>query len=202
MFVKVTGRQKSGSVVTRFGSTNPVRAALPSDVPAIIALVDEHARRGELLPRTAASIEQTVADWYVGVLSGRIVACVSLLSYGPHLAEVRSLAVHDQVKGQGWGTAVVRALIAEAERRQIPRLFALTRTVPFFERCGFTVTDRLSFPEKVWRDCRQCPLKHHCDETAVVLDLQPATSGLTQAELVEADFDRLNLRSRSYDLNI
>jgi N-acetylglutamate synthase-like GNAT family acetyltransferase len=176
MFVKVTGRQKYANVVARFGPTTPVRPALPSDVPAIAALVDEHARRGELLPRTAASIGQTVADWHVGVLSGRIVACVSLLSYGPHLAEVRSLAVHDRVKGRGWGTAVVQALIVEAARRQIPRLFALTRTVPFFERCGFTVTDRLFFPEKVWRDCRQCPLKHHCDETAVVLDLQPSVS--------------------------
>jgi N-acetylglutamate synthase-like GNAT family acetyltransferase len=152
---------------------NSVRPALPSDVPAIVTLVSEHARRGDLLPRTAASVEQTVADWYVAAVAGQIIACGSLFIYGSHLAELRSLAVHDHVKGQGWGAILVQALVTEAKRRQIPTLFALTRAVSFFERCGFTTTDRVFFPEKVWRDCEQCPLKHRCDETAVVLELVP-----------------------------
>jgi amino-acid N-acetyltransferase len=97
------------------------------------------------------------------------VACVSLLYYTPELAEVRSLAVSDAVKGQGWGKAIVAAIIAKAEREQVPTLFALTRAVHFFEKAGFSVTEKDRFPEKVWRDCHICPLLHHCDETAVIL---------------------------------
>jgi N-acetylglutamate synthase-like GNAT family acetyltransferase len=51
-------------------------------------------------------------------------------------------------------------------------LFALTRVVDFFQRFGFVETDRAMFPEKVWRDCRLCPLINRCDETAVVLSLE------------------------------
>jgi N-acetylglutamate synthase-like GNAT family acetyltransferase len=153
---------------------NEIRPAVYADVPGIVTLVSEHARRGDLLPRTAAAVEQTVAEWYVAVLGGQVAGCGSLQVYGPHLAEIRSLAVHDGAKGQGWGAALVQALVSEARRRQIPRLFALTRAVPFFERCGFSATNRFLIPEKVWRDCRACPLQQRCDETAMVLDLTPA----------------------------
>jgi N-acetylglutamate synthase-like GNAT family acetyltransferase len=152
---------------------NEIRPAVYADVPGILTLVSEHARRGDLLPRTAAAVEQAVTDWYVAVLDGQIAGCGSLQVYGPHLAEIRSLAVHDRTKGQGWGAALVQALVSEARHRQIPRLFALTRAVPFFERCGFSTTNRFHIPEKVWRDCRSCPLQQRCDETAMVLELAP-----------------------------
>ncbi len=47
-------------------------------------------------------------------------------------------------------------------------VFALTRAVPFFEKQGFIITDKDNFPEKVWRDCMICPVRHACDEVAVV----------------------------------
>ena len=146
-----------------------IRPATLADIPGILALVNEHVRRGDLLPRTAGSIRSTLADWLVGEEAGTIVACVSLLYYTPDLAEVRSLAVSDAVKGQGWGKAIVAAIIAKAEREQVPTLFALTRAVRFFEKAGFSVTKKDRFPEKVWRDCHVCPLLERCDETAVIL---------------------------------
>lgn len=148
-----------------------IRLARPGDIPGIVALINEHARRGDVLPRTAKSIQDTLGNWLVGEQQGQIMACVSLLFYTPKLAEVRSLAVHDALKGQGWGAVIVQALLAEARQRHIPTLFALTRAIRFFEKQGFTVTDKSHFPEKVWRDCVQCPIQHNCDETAVVLFL-------------------------------
>jgi amino-acid N-acetyltransferase len=50
-------------------------------------------------------------------------------------------------------------------------LFALTRAVPFFQRFGSTVTEDGPFLEKVWRDCRTCPLRERCTELAVSLKL-------------------------------
>lgn len=152
-----------------------IRPARENDIPAILRLVSDHARRGDLLPRTALSIRDTLGDWLVGVhADGDLVACVSLFYYTPYLAEVRSLAVSDRVKGQGWGRSIVRALIHEARQRQVPTLFALTRAVAFFQKVGFKITVKERFPQKVFRDCSICPLLQNCDETAVVLELSPA----------------------------
>jgi len=153
-----------------------IRSAVATDLPAIVRLVNDHARRGEVLPRSALSIRDTLNDWLVGEdEAGRIVACVSLLYYSSVLAEVRSLAVLDDVKGQGWGSALVKAIMAQARHRQVPKLFALTRAVPFFEKVGFSITTKERFPEKVWGDCYICPVKHRCDETAVVFQLSETT---------------------------
>lgn len=157
--------------IRSFGLMN-IRRARPDDIPGILSLVNDHVRRGDLLPRSETAIRETLDDWLVAKdASGEIVACVSLLSYTPALAEVRSLAVHDRVKGAGWGRSILKAAVAEARLRRIPTLFALTRAVGFFERGGFQIGSRDRFPEKVWRDCRLCPLYDRCDETAVVLHL-------------------------------
>ena len=149
-----------------------IRAAGLNDITSIYTLVAEHADRGDVLPRTLASIRDSVGDWIVVDQGGQIVGCASLLAYTSELAEVRSLAVHDQCKGNGFGAAILQALIVEAQRRNIPTLFALTRAVPFFQRAGFVIGDKARFPEKIWRDCVLCPVREECDETAVVLELE------------------------------
>lgn len=137
------------------------------EIDELLVLLNEYARRGDLLPRTRASIEMTRSDWVISKVDNRIVGCGSLLMYGPNLAEVRSLAVSDEVQGLGIGKLIVAQLIEDARERGIPKLFALTRVVGFFERMGFTVTEKENFPEKVWADCSICPLKENCDEIAV-----------------------------------
>ena len=41
----------------------------------------------------------------------------------------------------------------------------------FFEKMGFTFSDKNAFPRKLWRECLECPKLEHCDELAYVLDL-------------------------------
>ncbi|HSM58127.1 MAG TPA: GNAT family N-acetyltransferase [Candidatus Sulfomarinibacteraceae bacterium] len=148
-----------------------VRRATEADVPAILSLVNHHARRGQLLPRSAKSVYETIGDWLVACTGDELVGCVSLLRYTSGLVEVRSLAVSEGAQGHGVGTRLMEALLREARSRRIPTLFALTRVVDFFRKFDFVVTDKAFFPEKVWHDCQQCPLRDNCDETAVVLHL-------------------------------
>lgn len=148
-----------------------IRPATLDDIPAISALIDEHVRREEVLPRAPKAIFESLDDWIVGVRDDEILACGSLLHYSSHLAEVRSLAVHDRAKGNGLGRAVVEALIAKARTQNVPTLFALTLVEPFFTKLGFKSCSKSAFPEKIWRDCQLCPNQHACRETAVVLDL-------------------------------
>jgi len=154
-------------------SSSPLalRTARLRDVPAILALLNEHVRRGEVLPRSPESISSTIGEWVVAEDNAGILACGSLLHYTLTLAEVRSLAVHDRAKGQGWGSAIVQALIQKARQQPIPTLFTLTRAVTFFRRQGFAVTGKEHYPQKVWKDCHICPLKDHCDETAMEMHL-------------------------------
>ena len=149
-----------------------IRAARSADVIDIFRLVNLHAERGDVLPRAQTQIEATLSDWLVGSSDNKIVACVCLLRYNNNLAEVRSLIVADQMQGLGWGATLLEAIIAEAKNRKIPRIFALTRAEPFFQRVGFTLSDRSNFPEKIWRDCDQCPVQDNCDEIAVELQLE------------------------------
>lgn len=160
-----------GRFPARTASAPTVRAATDADVHAIAAIVNEHARQGHLLPRSPDNIRASLSNWLVAEMNGQVVGIGSLVEMSRTLVEVRSLAVLPAYRSYGIGGLIVRGLVAWASRRGYPTIFALTRAVPFFERLGFTVTDKERFPEKVWTDCAVCPLQQCCDETAVVLEL-------------------------------
>ncbi|MEM8863590.1 MAG: N-acetyltransferase [Chloroflexota bacterium] len=138
-----------------------------SDIPHLTEMVNEFAKRGDFLPRSEDHIRATLRDWQVAREGEQIIAIGSLLLYGPKLAEIRSLAVTDAAQGTGIGRKLVESLLQEAKEREIPRVFALTRAVKFFERVGFEITEKENFPDKIWKDCSICPLINACDETAV-----------------------------------
>ncbi len=152
-----------------------VRPAGMADAHTIAEIVNEHARQGHLLPRSPESIRAGLQNWLVAEFGGVVVGIGSLVEMSPTLVEVRSLAVLPAYRSYGVGGQIVLGLVEQARQRGIPMVFALTRAVPFFERLGFVVTDRERFPEKVWRDCVICPLLQHCDETAVVIELDKET---------------------------
>jgi len=152
--------------------TIAIRPATIADVPTIAALVLTNAIQGKVLPRSAAAIEATISDWIVAVADDEVLGCVSLLRYTSGLVEVRSLIVGERYRGLRIGSRLMEVLLDEARQRELPTLFALTRKVSFFERLGFVVTERTRFPEKVWHDCRLCPLVDNCDETAMILEIQ------------------------------
>jgi amino-acid N-acetyltransferase len=148
-----------------------VRAATDADVQAIVAVVNQHARQGHLLPRSADNIRASLPDWLVAEIDDALVGVGSLVEMSRALVEIRSLAVLPAYRRFGVGRMIVDGLAERARQRGFKTAFALTRAVPFFERLGFVVTDKEQFPEKVWKDCVVCPLQQCCDETAVVLEL-------------------------------
>lgn len=151
-----------------------IRQAILDDVPGIARLVADNARRGGLLPRSEANIRASIDNFLVAELDGRVIGCGSLLPMSANLAELRSLAVDAEIRGGGIGARLVARLIEAARERQFSTLFALTRAISFFEKCGFAITPKENFPEKVWNDCVACPLLANCDEVAVTLELDDA----------------------------
>lgn len=145
-----------------------IRTARMRDVPAIHGLIAQHAGKGLMLFRSLAELYEHLRDFIVYERDGRVVGCCALNIVWSDLAEVKSLAVDESLRGQGLGRELVTATIAEAARLDLAKVFALTYQEKFFAKFGFTVVPRESLPHKVWGECVKCPKQNCCDETAMV----------------------------------
>ena len=158
-----------------------VRRARLEDVPGIAGVMADYVVQGVLLPRPVSELYQCVREFHVAEVGGEVVACAALRVLWNDLGEVRSLAVRPDCHGRGLGGRLVAAVVEDAKAIALPRIIALTREVPFFERCGFAAASRDDLPRKVWTDCVRCPRRHACDEVAVVMDLVPGASAAAAA---------------------
>lgn len=149
-----------------------VRPARVADATPILMLVNELAVQQVMLPRSPASVIENIRDFVVAEVDGQFAGCGALAVTWTDLAEVRSLAVRPALQRHGVGRVLVDALVRDAERLGIPRLFAFTYVPGFFGRLGFTVCQHEDLPHKVFNDCRHCPKFLACDEIAMtrVLD--------------------------------
>ncbi len=143
-----------------------VRQARLSDVDALYEMVCHWAKVGENLPRPREDIIRNILTFAVCVKDGRVVGCASLYVYDSGLAEIRSLGVSPAIQRQGQGRAIVTFLLKKAQQMEIKKVFALTRNPQFFARIGFDKTTREALPEKILKDCENCPKKFACDEHA------------------------------------
>jgi amino-acid N-acetyltransferase len=152
-----------------------------SDAMAIHDLINLYAQRGDMLPRTMGEVYENLRDFFVAESAaaedaGSFLGCVALHIVWSDLAEIKSLAVREDVQAKGLGSQLVEAAIGEARALGLERIFALTYRPAFFERLGFVQADVMTLPRKVWNECYRCPKFPSCNEIAVVLDLNHAGS--------------------------
>jgi amino-acid N-acetyltransferase len=145
-----------------------IRPATIHDVPRIAEVINSHAELGKMLFKSYAQLYEDLRDFGVYEMDGQIVGCAALTIIWADLAEIRSLAVEDEYRGKGVGSALVKWTIEEGRRLGIRRLMALTYEQSFFAKLGFDVVSKDSLPLKVWSDCVRCPKRDGCDEIAVV----------------------------------
>ena len=148
-----------------------IRPATIHDVPRMQEIINSHAELGKMLFKSFAQLYETIRDFAVEEIDGKVVGCTALAILWADLAEVRSLAVDDHYRGKGIGSNLVRWCIDEARRLRIRKLMSLTYEQRFFERLGFAVVAKDSLPLKVWSDCVRCPKRDGCDEIAMVREL-------------------------------
>jgi len=148
-----------------------IRPARVEDVRAIKRLIDPFVEKEDLLPRTLAELYSRVRDFWVAENeSKRILGCVALQVVWEDLAEVRSLVVDPNHQSGGAGGRLVVAVLQEARRLGLPRVFALTCIPEYFKKLGFVEVEMDSLPQKVFFDCVHCPKVDHCDEVALIFD--------------------------------
>ena len=110
-----------------------IRKALIPDVREIHRLLLDYARDGLLLSRSLAELYESLRDFYVFEVDGKVVGTAALNICWEDLAELRSLAVHPDFNGRGAGRELVLACLAEARLLGIRRVFALTYKQAFFD---------------------------------------------------------------------
>ncbi|MFQ3573712.1 MAG: N-acetyltransferase [Thermodesulfovibrionales bacterium] len=149
-----------------------IRKAKISDIKSIQMLINMHAKKEEMLPRALNDLYESVRDFFVAEERGVIVGTCALRVLWEDLAEIRSLAVKDELQRKGIGSKLVETCLKEADELGIKRVFALTYQRDFFKKIGFKDISKKKLPQKIWGDCLRCPKFPDCDEHAVIITLK------------------------------
>jgi amino-acid N-acetyltransferase len=143
-----------------------------NDTEQIKAIIDEFAKKKDILPRSIENIAEKIREFVVIRDGSDIVAISSLRIYYPRLAEVRTIAVKENYQGRGFAKKLIEYEIQEAKELHIERVFALTFQLKFFEKMGFKMINKKQLPQKkIWEDCVKCPFFPDCKEEAVIREL-------------------------------
>lgn len=169
-----------------------VRKAKLQDAEHIFRLVNSLSNDGTLLRRSYAEICENVRDFTVAETdAGEFLGCGALHLYGPHLAEVRSIVVRPEAKGQGAGGRMLGALLVEAEENGVLCVCLFTRLPDFFRHFAFRVVDRTALPDKIYKDCQMCPRLYACDEVAMARGEIPSVAVLGPSKIAEQELVKL-----------
>jgi amino-acid N-acetyltransferase len=114
-----------------------IRPARTQDIPGIRALIDTYTLGGRLLNKETVMLYEDVQEFTVAVDDNVVLGCGALHVLWEDLAEVRTVAVVDNLKGQGVGHEILEAIINRARTVGVSRIFCLTFETAFFARHGF-----------------------------------------------------------------
>jgi amino-acid N-acetyltransferase len=148
-----------------------IRKAKISDLKLVHKLINDFAKKEEMIPRSLNELYENVRDFVICEDNGKICGVCALHIMWEDLAEIRSLAVDKKYQKIGIGKNLVKQCLKEAKVLGIKRVFALTYHPEIFKKIGFVDTDKSSLPQKIWGDCLRCHKFPECDENAVIINL-------------------------------
>ena len=156
-----------------------VRRARTADVKVIRELIDEYTEQRILLSKATVTLYEDVQEFVVAEVGGEVVGCGALHVLWEDLAEVRTLAVHQDLRGQGIGGQLLRHLLDTARAVGVKRVFTLTFEVDFFASHGFAEIEGAPVSHEVYEEL----LQSYDEGVAEFLDLErvkPSTLGNTR----------------------
>ncbi len=152
-------------------NTLKIRKARITDSKVIHKLVNEFAKKEEMIPRSLNELYEKIRDFIVFEENGTIEGTCALHVLWEDLAEIRSLAVKKDYQGKGIGNRLVKRCLADARSLGIQKVFVLTYHPDFFRKMGFRDIDKANLPQKIWGDCVRCPKFPECDEHALIVNV-------------------------------
>lgn len=153
-------------------NTVVIRAGVRADAEAVHSLIQSHEREGHLLPRTLDDVRRRAERFVVATVDGVVTGCAELAPLSPSVAEVRSLVVARDVRNGGVAARMVEAIAERAKAEGFGTLCAFTHDPRFFVRRNFSIVPHQWLPEKIAKDCTDCPLFRQCGQYAMTLPLR------------------------------
>ena len=156
-----------------------IRPAKTSDVKAIRSLIDSYAPEGKLLSKETVTLFESVQEFTIAELDGKVVGCGALHILWEDLAEVRTVAVEAALHKQGIGNKILEHIIDRAREVGVERIFCLTFQTGFFSKHGFTEIQGTPVDHDVYQQL----LLSYGEGVAEFLDLEavkPNTLGNTR----------------------
>ena len=114
-----------------------IRPARTSDIKGIRTLIDTYAVGKRLLTKETVTLYESVQEFSVAIENGEVVGCAALHVLWEDLAEVRTVAVIEKLRGTGVGHQLMQAIEERAREIGVKRIFCLTFETTFFGRHGF-----------------------------------------------------------------
>ena len=156
-----------------------VRPARTSDIKGIHKLIVEFASGGRMLQKETVTLYESVQEFVVAVDNGKVIGCGALHVLWEDLAEVRSVAISEELRGKGIGNQILERIIERARELGLARIFCLTFETKFFGRHGFEEIHGTPVEPDVYAEL----LKSYDSGVAEFLDLEsvkPNTLGNTR----------------------
>ena len=156
-----------------------IRPARTSDIKGIRQLIDSYAPQGRLLSKETVTLYESVQEFTVAVEGDQVVGCGALHVMWEDLAEVRTVAVAENLRGKGVGHQILDSIIARAQAIGVKRIFCLTFETKFFGRHGFEVIEGTPVEPEIYKEL----LRSYDAGVAEFLDLEsvkPNTLGNTR----------------------
>ena len=156
-----------------------IRPAKTSDVKKIRAIVDTYAVERKLLSKETVTLFESVQEFVVAESDGEVVGCGALHVLWEDIAEVRTVAVVEQMHGKGGGHLILENILARAKEVGVKKVFCLTFETKFFGSHGFKEIQGAPVEPEIYTQL----LRSYDEGIAEFLDLEsvkPNTLGNTR----------------------
>ena len=147
-----------------------VRAAKTGDVKKIRKIVDAYTDERRLLFKATVTLFEAVQEFVVAELDGEVVGCGALHVLWEDLAEVRTVAVIEEMHGKGIGNQIMVKILENAKDIGVKKVFCLTFETKFFGAHGFQEIEGTPVSPEVYQEM----IRSYDAGVAEFLDLESA----------------------------
>jgi len=142
------------------------------DIDSMQKVVYDDVENGNILDRNSNEMATTIRSYTAVKLEDEIIGFVAVHIHTTSLAEIRSLVVKKEFRGENIAKFLIEKAVLEAKNLHLKKLLVLTYKKELFEHFGFIEIEKESLPDtKIWADCIKCKHFPICDEIALTLDI-------------------------------
>ena len=146
-----------------------VKAKL-SDIDDMQKLVAKEIEEGLILERSRDEVATNIRSYVLAKDRDIVVGYTALHIHSTRLAEIRSLIVSSEYRGQNIGKRLVEFTLNEAKEIGVEEeVLILTYLTDFFKKLNFIEIPKEIIPEhKIWADCIKCIHFPICNEVSLI----------------------------------